>query len=553
MLKVWASTQGTGSVRGEMADLFELKKSQVRVITEFMGGGFGAKFGAGNFGVLATHLSKKAGAPVRLMLDRKDEHLSVGNRPSSNQTIKIGAKKDGTLVALKLLNYGTAGVGTGAGASGPAQNMYTCPAICTEDSDVFINAGPAAAFRAPGHPQAVFGLEQVIDELAEKLEMDPLELREKIDPSDARRVERKIGAERFGWSGRNKKPGSGDGPVKRGMGVAQAIWYRFMNRDSHCEVRITQDGSVELLSAVQDIGSGIRTALAQVVAEELGLKPADVTVKIGDTLFPNGPNSGGSVTTNSITPAARDAAYTVRQQFLAEVASKLGAKPDDLEMAGAAVRVKGDPAKSIGFRKACSMMKTEQIAARAQRAEDYPVPEDQSQQGQQQGNRSRRGRGSGGLGGVQFAEVSVETDTGVIKVDRVVAVHDCGRPINPLGAESQVNGGVIQGISYALYENRILDRNTGLMVNPNLEQYKIAGAKEMPTIEPLLIEQYWGRSSTDAAGIGEPATVPTAAAIANAVYNAIGVRIRTMPMTPAVVLSAIDEAKKTAATPTKGA
>ena len=150
-----------------------------------------------------------------------------------------------------------------------------------------------------------------------------------------------------------------------------------------------------------------------------------------------------------------------------------------------------------------------------------------------------RGKGPGGLGGVQFVQVAVDTETGVIKVEKVVAVHDCGRPMNPLTLTSQINGGIIQGLSYALFENRILDRNTGLMVNPNLEQYKIAGAKEMPEIEPIVIEQYWGRSSTDAAGIGEPATVPTAAAIGNAVYNAIGVRVRQTPMTPAAVLAAL--------------
>ena len=153
--------------------------------------------------------------------------------------------------------------------------------------------------------------------------------------------------------------------------------------------------------------------------------------------------------------------------------------------------------------------------------------------------RNRRRSPEGQLGGVQFVQVAVDTETGHIKVEKVVAVHDCGRPINPMGVQSQVNGGVIQGISYALYENRILDRNTGIMVNPNLEQYKIAGAKEMPKIEVVVIEQLWGRSSTDAAGIGEPATVPTAAAIANAVYNATGVRVREIPMTPAVVLNAI--------------
>ena len=540
MLTVWASTQGTSSVRDELANIFELPKSKVRVITEYMGGGFGAKFGAGNWGVLATHLSKKAGAPVRLMCDRREEHRSTGNRPSSNQKYKIGAKKDGKLVAIQCINYGTAGVGTGAGATAVAQNIYPCPAIYTEDYDVFTHAGPAAAFRAPGHPQAAFGFEQSIDELAEKLGIDPLALREVIDHSEARAVERKIGAEKIGWS--NRKPaGSDAGPIKRGIGMAQSIWYRNSSRDSNCEVRITHDGSVELLSGVQDIGSGIRTVLAQTVAEELGLKPADITVKIGDTSYPNGPGSGGSVTTNSISPVARNAAWEVKQKMLKQIAPKLGVSADDLTFADGKIVARSDPSKAISFKSAAAKLDTETISATAHRSQDYRVTEDGPPPPGEPGQRprGRRGAGSGGLGGVQFVQVAVDTETGVIKVEKVVAVHDCGRPMNPLTTESQINGGVIQGLSYALYENRILDRNTGLMVNPNLEQYKIAGAKEMPEIEPILIEQYWGRSSTDAAGIGEPCTVPTAAAIGNAVYNAIGVRVRQTPMTPAAVLAAL--------------
>jgi xanthine dehydrogenase YagR molybdenum-binding subunit len=530
-LTVYASTQGTASVRDELAAIFKLKKSQIRVITEFMGGGFGAKFGAGNYGVLATHLSKKAGAPVRLMLDRREEHRCVGNRPNSIQHIRLGAKKDGTLTAIHLVSYGTGGVGGGAGAGAPAQNLYSCPNIVTEESDVFTHAGPAAAFRAPGHPQGAFALEQAMDELAEKLKIDPLELREKNDESDARRVERKIGAEKISWKDR-KAPGSDSGPIKRGIGVAQALWYRFASRDSHCEVRITKDGSVELMSGVQDIGGGIRTALAQVVAEELGLRPSDITIKIGDTAFPQGPGSGGSTTTNSITPAARNAAFAVAQKLREQVAPGFAVGADDVAFADGKVFVKSDPTKSLSFKAACARLKTETVGAPGDRSEDYPVE-----------HKGPRGRGAGGIGGVQFAQVAVDTQTGVIKVERVVAVHDCGRPINPLALESQINGGVIQGVSYALYENRILDRNTGVMVNPNLEQYKIVGSRETPQIDPIVIEQYWGRSSTDAAGIGEPATVPTAGAIANAVYNAIDVRIRELPMTPAVVLAAL-EAKK---------
>jgi xanthine dehydrogenase YagR molybdenum-binding subunit len=532
-LTVYASTQGTASVRDELADIFNLKKSQVRVITEFMGGGFGAKFGAGNFGVLATHLSKKAGAPVRLMLDRKDEHLSVGNRPDSVQRLRIGAKRDGTLTAIQLEAYGTAGTGTGAGCAGPAQNMYACGAIVTEESDVFTHAGPAAAFRAPGHPQGCFALEQLIDELAEKLNLDPLALRDKIDKSDARREERRIGAERVGWS-RRHAPGADAGPIKRGLGVAQAVWYRFVDMDSSAEVRITRDGSVELMSGVQDIGGGIRTALAQVVAEELGLRPQDVTVRIGDTAFPAGPASGGSVTTGSITPPARNAAHKVKLQLLEQIAPALGVGPEQLSLRGGSVHVadaQGHAVPRMTFKQAASKLRTEQIAARADRSKDYNAV----------------GGAAGGrvmYGGVQFAEVAVDTETGVIKVERVVAVHDCGRPLNPLALESQINGGILQGISYALYEDRVLDRQTGRMVNANLEQYKIVGARETPKIESILIEEYLGRSSTDAGGIGEPSTIPTAAAVANAVYNATGARLRELPMTPARVLAALGNRAK---------
>jgi xanthine dehydrogenase YagR molybdenum-binding subunit len=364
----------------------------------------------------------------------------------------------------------------------------------------------------------------MFDMLAEKLNIDPLALRDKIDRHEARKVERKLGAEKFGWA--NRKPaGSDSGPIKRGMGVAQGMWGRNSNRSSEAEVRITQDGSVTVLSAVQDIGGGIRTAMAQIVAEELGLKPTDINVKIGDTNFPPGPGSGGSVTTNSMAPCTRSAAYKAKQALCAEVGPALGVNPDDLVMADGKVYSKTDGSKSLSFKSAAAKIKVEQVSGRATRGQDYANPQ------------------GSGAGGVQFAEVLVDTETGVIKVERVVACQDCGRPINPLGLISQINGGIIQGVSYALFENRILDRQTGFMVNPNLEQYKIAGAKEIPHIEVHLVEQYWGRSSVDAGGIGEPANVATAAAIANAVYNAIGVRVKTLPMTPKVVLAAIAKAK----------
>jgi xanthine dehydrogenase YagR molybdenum-binding subunit len=557
LVTVYASTQGTGTVRDEVAEVFQLPKARVRVITEFMGGGFGAKFGVGNFGVMALHLSKKAGAPVRLMLDRKEEHLAVGNRPSSRQRLRIGAKRDGTLTAVHLESHGSAGAGTGAGAGGPAKNMYPCPNLLIEEYDVFTHAGPAAAFRAPGHPQGAFALEQAIDELAEKLGVDPLALRDKIDfdealtsapqaapkpgttgpnpgpkniDSAARREERRIGRERAGWAKR-RAPGADAGPIKRGIGVAQSIWYRIVDLDASCEVRIHRDGSVEALSAVQDIGTGIRTALAQVVAEELGLGVRDVTVRIGDTNFPAGTASGGSKTTGSITPAARNAAFRAKKAFFESVGPAIGAAPDALAIVNGKLVSKADARLSVPFRAAAAKLRTDQVAATASRSDDY---------GGFETVRPGRGRvGSGGFGGVHFASVAVDVETGVIRVERVVAVHDCGRPLNPLTIESQIAGGILQGISYALYEDRILDRKAGLMVNPNFDQYKILGARETPALDIVLLEEYRGRNSTDAGGIGEPATVATPAAVANAVYNAIGVRLYDLPMTPARVLAAL--------------
>ena len=505
MLTVHASTQSTLSVRDELATIFKLPKSKVRVLTEYMGGGFGAKFGAGNVGVVATHLSKKAGAPVKLFSDRKEEHWTGGNRPDSQQHVKIGASKDGKLQAIEFTSYGTAGVGTGAGTAGPAQSMYKCANLKIEEFDVFTNASPGTAFRAPGHPQGCFAVEQAMDELAEKLGMDPLALRDLNDESPARREERRIGAEKFGWKEKFRKPNSDPGPMKHGVGVAQSVWYRIVNMDSGAEVRINRDGSVEVLSAVQDIGGGIKTVIAQVVAEELGIEPRDVQVTIGDTASPPGPPSGGSMTTTSITPAVRNAAYKAKQQLLEQVNPAL----------------KGADSASLNLKQLASKLPIETVSATARRSPEY---------GKREGMF---------IGGVQFTEVAVDTETGIVKVERVVAVHDCGRPMNRLQLESQVNGGVLQGISYALYENRRLDRNTGIMVNPNLEQYKILGAKETPTIEVHFIEHYLARSSTDAGGIGEPATIPTAAAIANAFYNATGVRMRELPMTPARVLAAL--------------
>ena len=493
---IYASTQGIHSVQDEIAKLFKLPKSKVRVVSEFTGGGFGAKFGAGNFGVIALHLSRKAKRPVRLFLDRRAEHLAVGNRPSSVQRLRLGADKDGALLALHLQAFGSAGCAAGAGCAGPVKNLYPAKVMRSEESDVFLHTGPSAAFRAPGHPQGAFALEQAIDELAEKLAMDPLALRDKNDAHPARREERRLGATRFGWAEARKRKSPGS--VKRGVGFAQGLWYNFDGPPSQAEVLIHDDGSIECRSGVADIGGGIRTACAQVVAEVLGVEPQEVNVHVGDTAFPEGPPSGGSMTTQLLTPAVRLAAERAK--------AELQAPTGDIR---AAVRKLGRTVRGY-----------------AARARDYAGWQDDD-------------KFTATIGGAQFVEVEVDTETGIVRVVRALAVHDCGRPVNRLAIESQINGGIIQGVSYALHERRTLDLATGRMVNADLEQYRIAGARDVPKIEAVVLDHFRGRSNTDVSGIGEPATVPTCAAIANAVAHATGARVRSLPITPARVLAAL--------------
>jgi xanthine dehydrogenase YagR molybdenum-binding subunit len=436
--------------------------------------------------------------------------------------LRIGAKHDGTITAIHLVAYGTAGCGTGAGCSGPASNLYKSASLHTEENDVFINAGPASAMRAPGHPQGAFALEQTIDDLAFKLNMDPMDLRDKADEHPVRRVERQIVRESDIWKSRNPVAGADQGPIKRGVGLGQSVWYRFVAMGSNAEVRIHKDGSLEVLSSVQDIGSGVKTVMAQILAEQFGIPPSQIAVKVGDTNYPEGPASGGSVTTLSLTPAVRDATWQASQKFLADIAPAFGTTTGDLVLVDGEVRSRSGKFEPVSFRRAASKMTASQISAQAKRVPDYDPKKYLT------------------YGGVDVAEVEVDTELGRIHVKRVLSVHDCGRPMNPAQTISQINGGIIQGISYTLLENRLLDPVYGLMVNPDLEQYKIIGSREIPDIDVRLVEAYIGQSSTDASGIGEAAgVVSIGAAIGNAFYNATGVRVRRTPMTPDVVLAAL--------------
>jgi xanthine dehydrogenase YagR molybdenum-binding subunit len=538
-LTIYASTQAIFAVREGIAEALKIDRKNVRVICEHMGGGFGSKLGPSATGsavaMVACHLAKRAGAPVKLMLDRRQEHLCTGNAPSALMEVKVGAKKDGTLTAVHYKSYGSAGVAPGAGTAGPANSLYANnPNYKAEEFDVFTNAGPAAPLRAPGHSQGAFGIESAVDELADKLGIDPLEFRKKNESSPVRREQYDPGAKAIGWERRNKKAGdmstgnwgAGLKPHrKRGIGVANGNWYVFAAENVSVQIKVHRDGSVELVSGCQDIGTGYRTAMAVVAAEELGIEPADVTMRIGDTAYPEGPGSGGSVTTNSVAPVVRLAANEARTKLFALAAPLLGVAPEELDAANRKIFAPKDPAKSVTFKQAAAKMSGETIDATAKRKKQYKTYR-------------------GDLAGTQFAEVEVDTETGEVRVVKMVSVNDCGLPVNPLTTQSQVIGAMIQGASWALFENRVLDPNVGTMVNPNLEWYKILAPADMFEAESILTPVANLGNNTSVAGIGEPPIVPTLAAVANAVYNAIGVRIRELPITPDRVLAALAQARR---------
>jgi xanthine dehydrogenase YagR molybdenum-binding subunit len=528
-LTVWASTQGVNGFRDDLAKTFKMDKPQIRVIARHMGGGFGSKFGMQNYGALAALMAQRAGAPVKLAYDRHEESQAAGNRPNATMWIKLGAKRDGTLTALHCRAYGTAGVGRDASVTGIMSTVYKCPNLRLEDSDVYTNAGTGMAMRAPGFPQGSFAIESAMDELALELKMDPLELRRKnfVDlPLLALDEMYQVGAEKIGWSQRAEMGPKSDSPVKRGIGMGTAVWGNGAGPPATSRVTISPDGSVESAMAVQDLGVGTRTLVAMVTAEELAVPLEAVTVNIGDTsLELIGPDSGGSVTALSIAPAIRLAAASARQDLFQKVAPALGAKPEDLVCDDGRISVRGQPDRALTWKEAAAKLAAP-ISARGERLPNVAPYGDLP------------------LWGAQFAEVEVDTETGLVRVIKVVAVHEAGRVINRTTFESQVNGGVIMGLGYALLERRTMDRPEGRVINPNLEDYKMIGPDELPEIETVIVEPINPGNNVGGKGIGEPCTVPTAAAVANAVAHALGIRIYELPLTPDRILSALAQKKE---------
>ena len=533
---VWASTQGIFSVRNDMAGNLGLAPENVTVITEFLGGGFGAKFGAGapgsRLGMIAAQLAKDAGAPVKLMCNRHDEQVCTGNRPGSHQAVKLGGR-GGKLTAIDVRSHGSGGIATGAGVGRNASHIYTrCPNIRVAQNDVFTNAGPATAMRAPGHPQGSFAMELALDELATKMGVDPLDLRIAHDEHPVRLAQYASGRKQFGWDKARKDAKamrSRGARIRRGVGVAASIWGDFgRGKAVEVTVRVLTDATIVVENGVQDIGGGIPTILAQLGAEVFSRPMSTVKVRWGHSKYGASVGSGGSVTTSSVTPATRNALENAKTA-LAEHAAKLLGTDKASAITWDDDGTAHHDGKSLTFGQLCKKLPGEGIVATGTRPGTY-------------GNHPRPFLGGAPMleiGGVQFAEAEVDTWTGVVRVRRVLALHDCGRVMNRLTTTSQVNGGVILGTSYALMEQRVMDVDMGRMLNPNLESYKILGAKDTPKIEVELMDVHSGNNNTGAAGIGEPSTIPTAAAIACAVFDAVGAPVRSLPMTPDRVLAAL--------------
>ena len=539
-LTAWVSTQAVHGTREGFAQGLKIPQANVRVITEYMGGGFGSKFGPDMQGLLCARLAKAANAPVKLMLDRKEEHLATGNRPSAFAKVKAGVSADGKLTAFDATTWGTGGAG--AGSDYPLPYIYVFPNRRRMHTDVYINSGQQRAMRAPGHPQGCFVTEVLMDELADQVRMDPMEFRLKnLPPLAPNAMWAKyfpMGAERINWKGRHVTGDPRPGPIKRGLGCSANRWGGAgTGARAHCE--IASDGSVVMRCGTQDIGTGNRTIMAMVVAETLGLEIAQVTIELGDSNQPFAPGSGGSTTAAAVMPAMRVTAGKARDALFERIAPQLGVAATQLQIGVGEVLVSpatpdspptpvsaasgqtasrsGQAARTITWRDACRMLGT------------VPVSVD---------GQWERGLSAGGTSGVQFAEVEVDIETGITQVKKVVCVQDCGLIVDLKTAETQCYGGIISGVNYAVFEERILDRNTANMVNPNMEWYHMAGQSDIPEIDVVLVDQ----PERGVIGIGEPPAVATAAAVANAIRNATGVTLRNIPISPDKLLTELERA-----------
>ncbi len=521
-LETWSTTQAVSSMPGEFAQGVGIPAANVRSHDNYMGGGFGSKFNVDRWGIECAKLAKLAKAPVKWMLEREPELTIAGDRPSSYAEIEVGAAADGTITYWSSKSWGSGGPqGTG---TPPLPYVIQPPNRTHQHISVPTNMASSRAWRAPNHPQACYLTMTALDDLAAALKMDPLDFFMKNAALTQRpavyQEELQKAAELIGWKNKWHPRGQGQGRVRSGLGVSIHTWGG-LGHQSNCEVSIYPDGSVEAKLASQDLGTGTRTVIGIVLAETLGLPLEAVKVSIGDTIYPASGGSGGSTTVGGVSASTRRAAQNALEQLFAKVAPDLGVPPEQLEAEKGTIRVKGNPAKSMPWKQAAARVGTAPLTVRGQNPGAGKLIDQ-------------------GVAGVQMAEVTVDLDTGIVKMQKMVAVQDCGLIINLKTAESQCYGAMTMGITYALTEEKIIDPITGRMLNANMDFYKLAGIGD---IGELVVHMMTGPEydKRGVIGLGEPPVISPGAVISNAVANAIGVRVSHLPLTPDRVLAALEK------------
>jgi xanthine dehydrogenase YagR molybdenum-binding subunit len=533
-LHVYISTQFIWGVREEIADTLGLPQDKVRVVCEFMGGGFGSKNGPDEYTFVAAELARRTGRPVRCALTRREEHTSAGNRNSTIQRLRVGARSDGTIVALEGEFTNAVGWdGWNSSTEGPMRMLYACENVRTVTYGAKVNTPPMKAFRAPGFVEGTFGLECLVDELAAKLDVDPLELRRlnyahsnEGTPFSSKNLEECYRLAEPHWERRHEVRARSEGPWKRGVGMASQIWYGGGGPPSYAWARVGSDGRATIVTAMQDIGTGSRTAMAQIAAEELGFPLDRVEVSLGDSARgPYASISAGSSTIPSMGPAVRAAAADAKRQIVEIAAQRYHLEERIIDIRDGMV-VSADGNLSEPVENVVGLLEDAQILGKGARG---PNPTGMSVL----------------TFGVHVVEVAVDVETGEVRVERVAAIHDVGRIVNPLGASSQVEGGIIQGVGHTLSEERLVDPETGRILTTTLDAYRMPTIADVPEIVCEFVDRPDEHlTNLGSKGLGEPPIIPVAAAVANAIRDATGADVHELPISREEMLRALREAEQ---------
>ncbi len=532
-LKVNLSTQNVSRTDDGYADALKISADEVDVHCEYIGGGFGSKFKPDYWGIAAAEIAKKTGRPIKFLLTRNQELKIGGNRPSGFIDVKLGADENGVVQVWDSHHWGTSGFNGSTVSVGNFPYVFRPKNWRRRATGIITDNEPSVAWRAPNHPQACAITQTAYDDLAAKMQADSLDIflrnLENIDSPEKSLVyaeQLRIGADLIDWRkhwhlhGKGKRRGS----VVEGLGIGIHKWGGTAN-SSNCLLKIHPDGGVESYCGTQDLGTGTRTICAMVLAETLGLPIEAVKVNIGSSTYPFSGASGGSTTVGAVSESHRRAAQEVLAQLFDLVAKKLEVPAEKLEASSGSISVVGYSDKSLSWKQACSLIGIQplEVTSIYKRGDDSPLS-------------------SSNVAGCQMARVAVDTDTGVVKIIKMVAVQDMGLVMNRKTAESQIYGALIMSIAAALFEQRINDPKTGAFINSELDNYRLPRLGDTGELVVHFHEPESERAR-GVIGLGEPPAISGGAAIANAVCNATGVRVPTLPLTPKRVLDALRTAK----------